>query len=436
MTFFSAYDMIKLLKNRAALRTAGKLQRERMDIMPSKGNMLIAQSGGPTAAINASLSGALREAMKHSEIGEIYGARHGVEGILADDLVSLRPLLSREEDLTLLEHTPAMALGSCRRRLADRPDGEYERIREVLRERGIQYFFYIGGNDSMDTLKKLSCWFRETGEPIQAVGIPKTIDNDMACTDHTPGFGSAARYIATSVAEISCDSDIYNIPTMLLVEIMGRNAGWLTAASALARRPGCTAPHIICMPEVPFDSEAFLRRAAELSRAEKHLVIAVSEGIRFKNGQYVAAGQKTDAFGHKQLAGAGNILGGLLRERFGCKVRSVELNVLQRAAAHMASETDLKEARRIGTEAVSLALRGENGVMAAFTREPGRPYRVRCAPVPLEKVANAEKAVPLEWIDADAMDIRPELVEYMAPLISCPSLESPGIPRFFRLPPR
>ncbi len=404
--------------------------------MPSTGNMLIAQSGGPTVAVNSSLSGALKRAMKHPEIGEIFGARNGVEGILRADLVSLRPLLTCEEDFVRLKETPAMVLGSCRKRLAPQPDREYEKIREVFHQYHVKYFFYIGGNDSMDTVKKLSAWFQEIGEDIRVVGIPKTIDNDLDCTDHTPGFGSAARYIATSVAEVACDSEIYNLSTITLVEIMGRNAGWLTAASALARRPGCSAPHIICMPETPFSDEKFLCRVDELRRENKHLVIAVSEGIRYGNGDYVAAGGKLDAFGHRQLSGAAHRLGDMLRERFGCKVRAIELNVLQRSASHLNSEIDIQEACRIGAEAVSMGVAGKTGIMATFTRVSDKPYLIRYEYADIRQVANVEKTVPPDWIDAEKMDIREPLLQYLTPLIANPSRKESGIPIYFNLEKR
>lgn len=402
--------------------------------MALTGNMLIAQSGGPTAAINASLSGALKRAMKYEEIGEIYGGMNGIEGILKGHLVSLRERLRTEADFLLLKQTPAMVLGSCRKRLAEQPDAEYEKILEIFHQYNIKYFFYIGGNDSMDTVKKLSAWFSEIGEDIRAVGIPKTIDNDLACTDHTPGFGSAARFIATSVAEIAADSEIYDLPSVTLVEIMGRNAGWLTAASALARRPGCTAPHIICMPEVPFDEEAFLKNVEVLQKKYRNLVVAVSEGIRYADGRYVAAAEdRVDAFGHQQLAGVAANLGALVRERFGFKVRSIELNVLQRAAGHIHSETDIQEACRIGAEAVSLAVHDElTGVMATFTRVSNHPYLVRYDHADLNEIANVEKTVPAEWINADAMDITDDLREYLSPLITDFDEEG-GVPIYFHL---
>ncbi len=399
--------------------------------MSIRGNMLIAQSGGPTAAINASLAGAVKQAMECPEIEQIYGAKNGVEGILRENIIDLRTLLRSEEDFARLRATPAMALGSCRKRLAEQPDREYDALREILLRRNIRYFFYIGGNDSMDAVKKLSAYFKSLGDEIRVIGIPKTIDNDMACTDHTPGFGSAARYIATSMAEIACDSAIYTPDSITLVEIMGRNAGWLTAAAALARRPGCTAPQLICMPEVPFEEEKFLRRVREVQAKENHVIVAVSEGIRYADGTYVAAQSKLDAFGHRQLSGAAHSLGRLLLEKIGCKVRPIELNVLQRAAAHLSSETDLDEAGRIGAEAVSLGVAGKTGVMATFERLSNEPYLLRYGYVEIGKVANVEKTVPVDWIDPERMDIRPQLIEYLSPLIQSPSRKEPGLPAYF-----
>lgn len=401
--------------------------------MSLRGNMLIAQSGGPTAAINASLAGAVRQAMECPEIEKIYGAKNGVEGILQENFVELRPLLRSEKDFACLKATPAMALGSCRKRLAEQPDQEYEALREILRRWGIRYFFYIGGNDSMDAVNKLSAYCKTFGDDIRIIGIPKTIDNDMACTDHTPGFGSAARYIATTMAEIACDSAIYTPDSITLVEIMGRNAGWLTAAAALARRPGCTAPQLICMPEIPFENEKFLCRVKELMAKENHLIIAVSEGIRYKDGTYVAAQSKMDAFGHRQLSGAAHVLGQLLLDKIGCKVRPIELNVLQRAAAHLSSETDIGEAERIGAAAVSLGIAGKTGVMATFERISNEPYLLRYGYAEIDKVANVEKTVPVEWIDGEHMDLQPELIQYLTPLIQSPSQQNPGLPTYFIL---
>lgn len=398
-------------------------------------NMLIGQSGGPTVAINASLAGAIKRAMKSPQIGEIYGTLNGLEGVLGQRIIDLRKDLRSVEDFQRLQATPAMALGSCRFKLPEQPDETYEKILETFHRYGIGYFFYIGGNDSMDTVKKLSAYFESKGETIRCVGIPKTIDNDLPCTDHTPGFGSAAKYIATCVAEIVCDSEVYDIPSVTIVEIMGRNAGWLTAASVLARRENCTAPHLIYLPEAPFDPERFLDRLRNLGGTTKHIVVAVSEGVRLPNGEYVATAKSgaTDAFGHRYLAGVGKFLEDLVRERIGCKVRSVELNVLQRSASHLYSGTDIREAYRIGAEAVSFALSGKTGVMAVLHRISNHPYLVSYEYAGIGEVANLEKRVPREWIAPSGCDVGEELVEYLRPLIlgEAKEMASDGVPVYF-----
>lgn len=399
-------------------------------------NMLIGQSGGPTVSINASLAGAIKNAMKHTEIGEIYGALYGLEGILSRNIIDLRKSLCSVYDFELLVSTPAMALGSCRRRLPEEPDPVYEEIRRVFCDLDIGYFFYIGGNDSMDTLKKLSAYFKRVGDGVRCVGIPKTIDNDLPCTDHTPGFGSAARFIATSVAEIACDSEVYDTPSVTIVEIMGRNAGWLTAASVLARREGCAAPHLIYLPEVAFDPEAFLRELSRLGKTVKNIVVTVSEGVRLADGEYVASGTQsglTDAFGHRYLAGVGKYLEDLVRSRIGCKVRAIELNVLQRAASHCYSGTDIKEACKVGAAAVETAVAGKSGVMATVRRLSNHPYLLVYESADIEKIANLERKVPSAWISQDGLDVTDEMIEYLRPLIlGEPAIfQNGGIPVYF-----
>lgn len=393
-------------------------------------NMLIGQSGGPTVAINASLSGAVKRAMKHTEIGEIYGAVNGLEGMLQRKIIDLNKCLHSTEDFRRLEITPAMALGSCRYKLPKAPHLVYGQLQALFEKLDIGYFFYIGGNDSMNTILNLSDYFSATGQDIRCVGIPKTIDNDLPCTDHTPGFGSAARYIATAVAEIACDSNVYDIPSVTIVEIMGRDAGWLTASSALARREGCTAPHLIYLPEIPFDVESFITRVRQTGDTVKHIVVAVSEGIKDQNGEYVSAQSgKTDTFGHRALAGVGNLLENLVQERIGCKVRSIQLNVLQRAAAHLYSATDIREACRIGAEAVSFAVKGESGVMAVFHRVSDNPYLVSYESADIRRIANLEKKVPLDWIAENGCNITEKMLRYLRPLIADENGE--GIPPFF-----
>ena len=395
-------------------------------------NMLIGQSGGPTAAINASLSGAIKRAMKHQEIDKIYGARYGLEGVLAESFVDLREHFRSTADFYRLETTPAMALGSCRYKLPPYPNPVYDQILDIFRRNGIGYFFYIGGNDSMDTVLQLSDFFATKGLDIKCVGIPKTIDNDLPCTDHTPGFGSAAKYIATSVAEIACDSVVYDIPSINVVEIMGRNSGWLTASSALARREGCAAPHLIYLPEVPFCPDQFVESIRELQKTVRNIIIAVSEGIRFKDGGYVSASSdKRDAFGHFALAGAGRYLEGLINEEIGGKVRSIELNVLQRSASHLQSATDIAESCRIGAEAVGFAIKGETGVMAIFRRISDDPYLVTYGSADIQNIANQEKIVPLDWIAKNGCDVTSEMLSYLRPLIA--DHDGAGIPTYFTL---
>lgn len=395
-----------------------------------KRNMLIGQSGGPTVAINASLAGAVKRAMKHQEIGEIYGALNGLEGILNGKIIDLRKCLHNAADFHRLETTPAMALGSCRFKLPHAPAPVYDQIRAVFERLNIGYFFYIGGNDSMDTILNLSNYFSSNNLDVRCVGIPKTIDNDLPCTDHTPGFGSAARCIATSVAEIACDSKVYDAPSVTIIEIMGRNAGWLTASAVLARREGCSAPHFIYLPEIPFDADQFLLQLKEKAKTVKHIVVAVSEGIKNKNGEYVSAENgKTDSFGHLMLAGVGKVLEQLVEEKIGCKVRSIELNVLQRSASHLYSATDILEACRIGAEAVSMAVKGESGVMAVFKRVSDSPYLVTYESADIKNIANLEQKVPLTWITDNGSDVTDRLVEYLSPLIMDENGE--GIPPFF-----
>lgn len=398
-------------------------------------NMLIGQSGGPTVAINASLSGAIKCAMKHPEIKEIYGVLNGLEGVLKENIIDLRHSLKSEDDFNRLQATPAMALGSCRFKLPEHYDETYEKIREVFNKYGVEYFFYIGGNDSMDTVKKLSEYFGEVGDDIKCVGIPKTIDNDLPCTDHTPGFGSAAKYIATSVAEIVCDSEVYDLPSVTIVEIMGRNAGWLTASSALARRAGCTAPHLIYLPEVAFCPQNFIEQIKALGETTQNIIVAVSEGVRLANGEYVASAQSslTDAFGHRYLAGVGKYLEDLVRVKLGCKVRAVELNVLQRSASHLYSGVDIKEANKLGGKAVHCAVGGKTGVMVTCNRISNHPYLLTYESAEIGEVANLEKKIPLEWIAESPRDVTEELLEYLRPLVLGEAKEfiADGIPEYF-----
>lgn len=385
-------------------------------------NMLIAQSGGPTAAINASLSGAIQEAIRSGEIGQVYGALNGVEGMLAGTIIDLRAQFSRQEDFTILECTPAMALGSCRFRLPQEEEDPalYQKIDGIFRRYDIGYFFYIGGNDSMDTVDKLSRHFARTGQDIRIIGIPKTIDNDLPGTDHSPGFGSAAKFIATSVLEIIRDCYVYDTDSVTIVEIMGRNAGWLAASAALPRTVGARAPHLIYLPEVVFDPEQFIRDVKEILSLTRNCIVAVSEGVRLSDGTFAAENFQSgvvDAFGHRYLSGVGKYLEALVRDKVGCKVRSIELNVLQRCSSHLLSATDVREARKIGSYAIRFALQGQTGVMMVFERVSNRPYMVRIGCRPVAEITNREQLVPRAWINKQGNDITEEMFDYLLPLI-------------------
>jgi len=389
-----------------------------------KKNIIIGQSGGPTAAINASLSGVIRKAMQSDEIGEIYGALNGIEGLLNRRIINLRNSIKNIDDCDRLAATPAMALGSCRYKMPSMPHEAYDKIADIFEEYNIGYFFYIGGNDSMDTVLQMSNYFKSKNADIKCIGIPKTIDNDLPVTDHTPGFGSAAKYIATSIAELALDSGVYDMFNVIVAEIMGRNAGWLAASSVLARDTGCGAPQLIYLPEVPFDTNKFIEKVKSFSNENKPLIIAVSEGIKNENGEYLsAAGASVDGFGHTALSGTGKYLSDLIKEKIGCKVRHIEFSVLQRAAGHIASDTDMKEAVLIGENAINAALNGKTGVMMIFKRikmlekASDTPYKIEIDTVPIEQCANKEKTVPLDWI-IDGCDVSEEMVEYLRPLIN------------------
>lgn len=386
------------------------------------GNAIVGQSGGPTAAINATLAGVIRGAQESNVIGTIYGARNGIEGVLSRRLIDLSAMTP--EDLSLLENTPAAALGSCRKKLPSNFEGEnrkiFEEIVEIFKEYDIRYFFYIGGNDSMDTVLKLSRFTKEIGYEMRVMGVPKTIDNDLAGTDHTPGYGSAAKYIATTMQEILRDTAVYTVKAVTIVEIMGRDAGWLTAAAALPSLYSNVAPDLVYLPEVPFDYDAFFEDIEKAFEKHPNVVVAVSEGIRLADGTYVGEGTQsgvTDAFGHKYLSGTGKALEIAIKEKFGCKVRSVELNLPQRCASHLASKTDLSESAAIGCEAARYATRGESGKMMIFTRAEGDTYKVCINSADIAGIANAVRAVPREYINERGNNVTAECLAYIAPLI-------------------
>ncbi len=383
-------------------------------------NCVVAQSGGPTAAINATLAGVIKGSLKAKEIDLVYGSVCGIEGILKDELVVLNDTFQDDQNLKLLIQTPASYLGSCRKKLPDPlvDEAPYKTIFSMFEKYNIGYFFYIGGNDSMDTVDRLNDYAEEKGIDVKIMGVPKTIDNDLPETDHTPGFGSAAKYIATSVREMAADADVYRLKSVLIIEIMGRNAGWLTAASALARTSDNPAPHFIYLPENPFDLEEFLADVSKKCDEIGNVVVCVSEGIKFADGTYVCESTSsglTDVFNHKNLSGTAKFLENVVRERLGIKARAVEMNVLQRSASHLASKTDLDESVAIGKLAVSYALAGASGEMMTFKRLSDSPYELTAEAVNIKKIANLEKKVPQEWITNN--DVKQPVIDYIKPLI-------------------
>mgnify|MGYP002535010480 FL=1 len=405
------------------------------------GNAIVGQSGGPTTAINATLSGVIRGALSCEAIGTLYGAFNGVEGMLHDRVCNLDEIFASEKDLVCLEHTPAAALGSCRLKLPR--DGEdedtYRTLFAFFEKYNIRYFFYIGGNDSMDTVAKVSAYARKCGYDICVIGVPKTIDNDVTGTDHTPGYGSAAKYIAASVREMLRDCAVYTVPAVTIVEIMGRDAGWLTAAAALPGADGGDAPDLIYLPERTFSFEAFFRDVRAALERHPNVMVAVSEGLRCEDGRYVGESAQSgaaDVFGHKYLSGTGKALEIAVKEEIGCKVRSVELNILQRCAAHIASKTDLEESVAVGRAAVEAAADGVSGKMMTLRRVSDTPYSVVPDYEDIDKIANQVRTVPDSFINEAGNQITPEGVRYILPMIrgeSMPEFEN-GMPVYFRIP--
>ena len=386
----------------------------------NQSNCMVAQSGGPTVAINASLAGVIDGVMGSGKYATCYGSINGILGILNENYLNLTEMIDDEEKLERLKVTPAMYLGSCRHKLPNYKDDDspYVFIFNQFAKLNIKAFFYIGGNDSMDTVLKLSDYAAKINSDIRIIGIPKTIDNDLCVIDHTPGFGSAAKYIASTMLEVAHDTFIYAVKSVTIVEIMGRDAGWLTASSALARNEYNTAPHLIYLPEVAFDKEQFLNDIREKLKTLNNVIVAVSEGIRDENGDYITASKAVaDQFGHQQLSGAGKALEFLVKENIGVKVRSVEVNVLQRCAAHMASATDLNESFTLGNKAVSLAGEGITASMVTLERVSNTPYEVRYDHASIAGIANEAKSIPREWINETGNDITPALYEYLKPLI-------------------
>lgn len=403
-------------------------------------NLLVGQSGGPSAAINASLAGVLAEGIASKKIGKVYGAFNGISGVLSDHIQEM-DMMENEELMHLLKITPAMALGSCRHKLAeiDSDPESYQKIEAVFDKYNIGYFFYIGGNDSMDTVDKLNNYFCRIKKDVKVIGVPKTIDNDLVMTDHTPGFGSAAKYLAVTVDEIIRDTSIYAVKSVTIMEIMGRDSGWLTLAAALPKLLGGSKPDIVALPEVAFDENVFLEQINTLFQTTNNIVAVVSEGIRDQHGNYIGEDTKsgsTDIFGHQYLSGVGKYLEQLVNAKIGCKVRSIEVNLMQRCAAHLASQTDLDEAEQIGRAAVKRALDGASGEMMIFRRVSDHPYQIEIGSFPISQIANKAAMVPDTMLNLDDPSCREKAVDYLLPLIQgdVPQVkDGNGMPKFFIL---
>lgn len=407
------------------------------------GNVIVGQSGGPTAAINSSLAGVIRTA-KDRGAKKVFGMLHGIKGLMDEQYIDLSDYIKNDLDVELLKRTPAAYLGSCRFKLPEIHEDmkTYEKIFEILNKLEIEALIYIGGNDSMDTIKKLSDYAILTGSNIRFVGCPKTIDNDLALTDHTPGYGSAAKYIGTSVKEIIRDSYCleYSKGLVTIVEIMGRNAGWLTGASILAKGEDCEGPDLIYLPEVAFDIEKFKQRVEKLLKTQSSVVICISEGIHTKDGKYVCElgnnVEFVDAFNHKQLTGTAAYLCNYIGAELGCKTRAIELSTLQRAGSHLASRVDILEAYQVGGAAVLAADEGDTGKMVTLIRHSDDPYQCGTEVKDVHKIANDEKLVPRNWITHDGTYVTEAFITYVRPLIQgdVSPIMVDGIPRHIYRP--
>ncbi len=404
-----------------------------------RGACMFGQSGGPTSVINASAAGVFLQALSEDCITKVYGAAHGIRGVLEENFYDIGQ--EDRAELELLKTTPSSALGSVRYKLADpdKDDTDFKRLLEVFKKYDVRYFFYNGGNDSMDTCNKVSKFMQKAGYEMRVIGVPKTIDNDLWATDHCPGFGSAAKYIAVSTMEVYQDARVYDTGMITILEIMGRNAGWLTAASALASLKGM-GPDLIYLPEKVFDMNQFLDRVKELYAKNNKVIVAVSEGIKDKDGRYVSEygsdlASQRDAFGHAQMGGLASTLAAYVKKATGAKVRGIEFSLLQRCAAHIASATDIEEAFLAGQAAVKAAVEGKTDLMVAFERAPGKEYKCNIKLVGLHEVANKEKKVPDEWILPDGQGVTQDYIDYALPLIQGTTTLpfEDGLPRFARL---
>ena len=396
--------------------------------------MIVAQSGGPTAAINSSLAGVINCALEQGIT--IYGSVHGILGVIDNTLLSINELAQKEENfIERLRLTPAMYLGSCRYKL--KGEEAYKKIFDRFDELDIDAFVYIGGNDYMDTVVKLSAYGESINSPVRVIGVPKTVDNDLCGIDHSPGFGSAAKFVATSVREMAYDVSIYPVKSVTIVEIMGRDAGWLTASSVLARTETVKMPQLIYLPERAFDTEAFLTDVSNALDVDSHVMICISEGIHDSNGNYISAtDSKEDTFGHSMLNGAGKCLENLITEHLGVKVRSVELNIPQRCSTHMASQTDLDEAFTLGSNAVKLAIDGSTGLIPILKRVSDAPYKVEFTNVPASTIANNAREVPQNWINDASNNVTEDMVTYLKPLVlgEVKPVYKDGLPSYLEIP--
>ena len=405
------------------------------------GNVIVGQSGGPTSVINSSLVGVYKTARDRGA-KKVYGMLHGIKGLLDGQYVDLSEKIKTDIDIDLLKRTPSSYLGSCRYKLPEVNEDKavYEKIFKTLEDLEVKYFFYIGGNDSMDTIKKLSDYANLVNSDIKFMGVPKTIDNDLAVTDHTPGYGSAAKYIAATMKEIIRDGLVYDYPTITIVEIMGRNAGWLTAAAALAKGEDCEGVDMIYLPEKVFDIDKFMARVKSLSEQGRSMVIAISEGIKVADGRYVFElsdhVEFVDAFGHKQLSGTASYLASYIAGEIGCKTRAIELSTLQRAASHAASRVDILEAYQVGGAAVKAADEGDTGKMVVLKRLSDDPYQCGTEVKDVHKIANDEKLVPRSWVNKEGTYVTNEFISYVRPLIQgdVSPVMVDGIPRHLYTP--
>ena len=404
-----------------------------------KGNVIVGQSGGPTAAINASLAGVYRTA-KDRGANKVYGMLHGIQGLLKEKYIDLSDHIKTELDAELLKRTPAAFLGSCRYKLPEIHENRevYDKIFEILDKLDIEVFIYIGGNDSMDTIKKLSDYAIIFGHAIRFIGCPKTIDNDLCGIDHCPGFGSAAKYISTVFCELEQEITVYEPKNVIIVEMMGRHAGWLTAAAALAEGKNGNVPYLVYLEEKPFSLDRFIDDVKEKLASTNAVLVAVSEGVHDTEGRFLCEQEESrelDVFGHTKLSGTGKILEEAVRAKIGCKVRSIELNLLQRCAGHILSKTDIEESGNLGANAVKLAVAGESGLMSSLTRVSDAPYTVEYSGVDIREVANKEKKIPVEWINEAGNGVKEELITYLTPLVQgeVSSIYEDGMPSYIVL---